>query len=146
MNKFTFITHMPDDPGALSKAAGIIKEYSGNINRIQSDRRIDPGTVFFEVTASPESYATITRKLAAIGYLQTPLKPLSFLKFCISIPHHRPGTLFEFLNYTTAAGANIAFIDFDEKGRHPDRLTVSLNLEESGIVDALLDQLKSGTG
>ncbi len=134
---------MPDDPGALHKAARIIKEYSGNINRIQFDRRIDPGTVFFEVTATAESYAAITRELAAIGYLQTSLKPLSFLKFCIYIPNHRPGTLLEFLNYTTSAGANIAFIDFDENGRHPDRLTVSLNLEQSGIVDTLLDQLKS---
>jgi glyoxylase-like metal-dependent hydrolase (beta-lactamase superfamily II) len=40
-------------------------------------------------------------------------------------------------------GANIAFIDFDDKGRHPDRLTVSLNLEQSSVVDQLLDHLKS---
>jgi len=134
---------MPDDPGSLHKAAEIITKYSGNINRIQFDRRIDPGTVFFEVTATGESYAEITRDLAAIGYLQTSLRPLSFLKFCIYIPQHKSGTLFEFLQFTTAAGANIAFIDFDDRGRHPDRLTVSLNLEQSGIVDTLLDQLKS---
>jgi glyoxylase-like metal-dependent hydrolase (beta-lactamase superfamily II) len=40
-------------------------------------------------------------------------------------------------------GANIAFIDFDDKGRHPDRLTISLNLEQSSVVDQLLNQLKS---
>jgi len=40
-------------------------------------------------------------------------------------------------------GANIAFIDFDDKGRHADRLTVSLNLEQSSVVDQLLNQLKS---
>lgn len=38
---------------------------------------------------------------------------------------------------------NIVFIDFDDKGRHPDRFTVSLNLELRGIVDTLLNQLKS---
>ncbi|MCK9580831.1 MAG: MBL fold metallo-hydrolase [Methanoregula sp.] len=133
---------MPDTPGSLHRAAEIIKKYDGNINRIQFDRRIDPGTVFYEVTATGEAYAAITRDLAAIGYLQTSLKPLDFLKFTVHMPH-QPGALHEFLSYTTSAGANIAFIDFDDKGRHPNRLTVSLNLEQSAVVEDLLDTLKS---
>jgi len=142
MGKFSFIAHMPDAPGSLHRAAEIIKKYDGNINRIQFDRRIDPGTVFYEVTATGESYRKITDELAAIGYLQSSIKPLDFLKFCVYLPH-QPGALYEFLNYTTSAGANIALIDFDDKGRHPNRLTVSLNLEQSTVVDELLDQLKS---
>ena len=133
---------MPDTPGSLHRAAEIIKKYDGNINRIQFDRRIDPGTVFYEVTATDECYREITRDLAGIGYLQTSLKPLNFLKFAVFLPH-RPGALFEFLGYTTSAGANIAYIDFDDRGRHPDRLTVSLNLEQNPEVEHLLDQLKS---
>jgi len=133
---------MPDTPGSLHKAAEIIKKYNGNINRIQFDRRIDPGTVFYEVTASENAYDLITHDLAEIGFLQTSLKPLDFLKFAVYLPH-QPGALYEFLNYTTSAGANIAFIDFDDKGRHPDRLTVSLNLEQNLVVERLLDQLKS---
>jgi glyoxylase-like metal-dependent hydrolase (beta-lactamase superfamily II) len=142
MRKFSFIAHMPDAPGSLHRAAEIIKEYDGNINRIQFDRRIDPGTVFYEVTATDESYRKITGKLAEIGYLQSSIKPLDFLKFCVYLPH-QPGALYEFLSYTTSAGANIALIDFDDKGRHPHRLTVSLNLEQSMVIDQLLDQLKS---
>src|SRR5512139_1671230 len=133
---------MPDAPGSLHRAAEIIKKYEGNINRIQYDRRIDPATVFYEVTASKDAFRDITRDLAQIGYLQTSLKPLNFLKFCVYLPH-QPGALYEFLNITTAAGANIAFIDFDDKGRHPDRLTVSLNLEQTTVIDHLLDLLKS---
>jgi glyoxylase-like metal-dependent hydrolase (beta-lactamase superfamily II)/ACT domain-containing protein len=133
---------MPDAPGSLHRAAEILKKYEGNINRIQYDRRIDPATVFYEVTASDEAFEKITRDLAKIGYLQTSLKPLNFLKFCLYLPH-KPGALYDFLNFTTSAGANIAFIDFDDKGRHPDRLTVSLNLEQSSVVDQLLDHLKS---
>ena len=133
---------MPDTPGSLHRAAEIIKKYDGNINRIQFDRRIDPGTVFYEVTASEESYREITGDLERIGFLQTSLKPLNFLKFAVSLPHC-PGALFEFLGYTTSAGANIAYIDFDDRGRHPDRLTVSLNLEQNQEIDQLLDQLKS---
>ena len=133
---------MPDTPGSLHRAAEIIKKYDGNINRIQFDRRIDPGTVFYEVTAMDESYRKITGDLETIGFLQTSLKPLNFLKFAVFLPH-RPGALFEFLQYTTSAGANIAYIDFDDKGRHPGRLTVSLSLEQNPEVDHLLDQLKS---
>jgi glyoxylase-like metal-dependent hydrolase (beta-lactamase superfamily II) len=142
VKKFSFVAHMPDTPGSLYRAAQIIKLYDGNINRIQFDRRIDPGTVFYEVTATDEAYAGITRDLAAIGYLQTSLKPLDFLKFSVHMPH-QPGALYEFLNFTTSAGANIAFIDFDDKGRYPNRLTVSLNVEQSSVVEELLDQLKS---
>jgi glyoxylase-like metal-dependent hydrolase (beta-lactamase superfamily II) len=142
MKKFSFIAHMPDTPGSLHRAAEIIKKYDGNINRIQFDRRIDPGTVFYEVTATETSYDSITQDLAQIGFLQTSLKPLDFLKFAVYLPH-QPGALYEFLNYTTSAGANIAFVDFDDKGRHPDRLTVSLNLEQNLVVERLLDQLKS---
>lgn len=142
MKKFGFIAHMPDEPGSLERAAGIIKKYEGNINRIQYDRRIDPCTVFYEVTASEEAYAKITSDLAAIGYLQTSLKPLSFLKFSVHLPH-TSGSLCQFLNYTTDSGANIGFIDFDDAGRHPDRLTVSLNIEDPAAVEQLLDQLKS---
>ncbi len=133
---------MPDDPGTLQRTAGIIKKYAGNINRIQFDRRIDPCTVFFEVTATEDAYDHITRDLAALGYLQTSLKSLNFLKFYVYMPH-RAGALCEFLDFTTSAGANIAFIDFDDAGRHPDRLTLSLNLEETTSIDRLLEALKS---
>jgi glyoxylase-like metal-dependent hydrolase (beta-lactamase superfamily II) len=142
MKKHSFIARVPDQPGSLHRAAEIITRYAGNINRIQFDRRIDPYTVFFEVTASEESFCRITEELNAIGYLQSSLKPLSFLKFYVYIPH-RPGALSDFLHYTTSCKANIAFIDFDDKGRHPDRLTISLNLEDSAGADRLLDQLKS---
>jgi glyoxylase-like metal-dependent hydrolase (beta-lactamase superfamily II)/ACT domain-containing protein len=142
MKKYSFIAHMPDKPGSLHRAAEIIKKYDGNINRIQFDRRIDPGTVFYEVTASGESYNRITADLAQIGFLQTSLTTLDFLKFSVYLPN-RPGALYEFLEYITAAGANIALIDFDDKGRHPGRLTISLNLEQSKEIDRLLDQLKS---
>jgi len=133
---------MPDEPGSLERAAGIIKKYEGNINRIQYDRRIDPCTVFYEVTSSDEAYAKITNDLADIGYLQTSLKPVSFLKFSVHLPH-TTGSLYQFLKYTTDSRANIGFIDFDDTGRHPDRLTVSLNLEDPSAVEKLLDQLKS---
>lgn len=140
--RYSFIARVPDEPGSLHKAAEIVKRYNGNINRIQFDRRIDPFLVFFELTAGDMDYQNIIRDLDRMGYLQTSLKPLSFLKIFVFLPH-RPGALFGFLHYTTSCRANIAYIDFDDKGRHPDRLTVSLNLEEHDTADRLLDALRS---
>ncbi len=94
------------------------------------------------MTATADDYVRITRDLAAIGYLQTSLKPSSFLKFYVHLPHTL-GSLSRFLKYTTESGANIGFVDFDDTGRYPDRLTVSLNLEDPASVEQLLDQLKS---
>jgi glyoxylase-like metal-dependent hydrolase (beta-lactamase superfamily II) len=140
--RFFFITRVPDEPGSLQKAASIIRKYNGNINRIHYDRRIDPSTVFFEVTATEEMAGGITRELQSAGFLQSSLPSPGFLKFSVYLPH-RPGSLHEFLDHTTAAGANIAFADFDDSGEPPHRLTFSLTLEDRAMADRLLDILKS---
>ena len=142
MKKFSFITRMPNEPGALHKAAEIAKDYDGNIHRIHYNRKIDPNTVFFEINADELSYEKIRDKLDEIGYLQTTLRPVNYLKFNILLPHS-PGALFDFLNYITSAGANIGFMDFDSKSSRHDKLTVSLTLDEISSVDKLLDNLKS---
>jgi glyoxylase-like metal-dependent hydrolase (beta-lactamase superfamily II)/ACT domain-containing protein len=142
VNKYSFVARMPDKPGALHRAAEIVKSYSGNIIRIQYDRRIDPATVFFEVTTTPESYSRMKQDLHAIGYLQESLPTLGFLRFSVYVPHE-PGSLFELLTYITGAGANIAYIDFDDRRGSSGRVTISLNVEETAIVESLLDRLKS---
>ena len=142
MEQFSFIASMPDEPGALHRAAEIITRYKGNINRIQYDRRIDRNIVFFEVAAASEVYEKIREELERIGYLQTSLHPVAFLKFNVYLPNC-PGALFDFLNHTTSSGANITFLDFDDRGHHPERLVVSLNIENTDLIDSLLNRLKS---
>ncbi|MDY9927382.1 MBL fold metallo-hydrolase [Methanosarcina sp.] len=142
MEQFSFIACMPDKPGALHRAAEIITRYEGNINRIQYDRRIDRNIVFFEVATASKAYEKIREELERIGYLQTSLQPVAFLKFNVYLPNC-PGALFDFLNHITSSGANITFLDFDDRGQHPERLVVSLNIENASLIDALLNQLKS---
>jgi glyoxylase-like metal-dependent hydrolase (beta-lactamase superfamily II)/uncharacterized protein with ACT and thioredoxin-like domain len=142
MEQFSFIACMPDRPGALHRAAEIITRHKGNITRIQYDRRIDRNTVFFEVRAASEAYEKIREELKKIGYLQTSLQPVTFLKFYLDLPN-RPGALFELLDNLSSSGANITYLDFDERGQHPERLVVSLNLENTELIDKLLNILKS---
>lgn len=142
MQRNYFVAKMPDEPGALHRAAEIVKRHGGNIDRIQYDKRIDPYTVFFEARCSEEQYQAMRSELEAIGYLQGKMSLPSFLKFHVVLPN-RSGALFDFLNHTTAAKCNIDFLDFDDRGKHPERLTVSLTVEEAGAVDRLLEELKS---
>jgi glyoxylase-like metal-dependent hydrolase (beta-lactamase superfamily II) len=142
MPKYSFIARVPNHPGALHDAVRVVMREKANINRIQFDQRIDPYIVFFEVSCTEEAYTKIEEGLAGIGYLQDTLRPLNVLKFYVFLPH-RPGALFEFLNTTTLYNANISYIDFDDRGRHPDRLTVTVSLEESSSAERLLDSLKS---
>jgi glyoxylase-like metal-dependent hydrolase (beta-lactamase superfamily II) len=142
MEKYSFIAKMPNDPGALHSAAAVITREQGNINRVQFDQRIDPRTVFFEVTCPVESYARIEEGLAELGYLQDTLRPLHVLKFSLHLPH-QPGSLYDFLKHITSSRANISYIDFDDRGRHPDRVTLTLSVEESAAAERLLDILKS---
>lgn len=46
MEKKSFIVQVPDEPGALHKAARIAKQYQANIHRINYNRKIDVNTVF----------------------------------------------------------------------------------------------------
>ena len=90
--KFFFITRVPDEPGSLQQAASVIRKYGGNINRIHYDRRIDPFTVFFEMTAAGEMAEGITRDLRFPGFLRSFLPAPGFLKFSVCLPH-RPRSL-----------------------------------------------------
>jgi len=55
MKKFPIVARMPDEPGALLRAASLCHRSAANINRLQYNRRIDPATVFLEVTADEKS-------------------------------------------------------------------------------------------
>lgn len=141
MITFSFIARMPNEPRALHRAAEIIKSHGGNIHRVHYDRRIDPYTVFFEGIAPEGAPEAIKNDLQRIGYLQTSLNTLQFLKFHVYLPNE-PGQLFAFLGHTSSVGANIAFLDFDDRGNYPERLTVSLTLDNDLIAHQLLEDLK----
>ena len=142
--KYSFIARMPDEPGSLIKAADLIRQQNGNINRISFDRRIDKNTVFFEVTATKERYGAIREGLGRLGYLQSSIPPVNILLFHIYLPMpHQPGALYDVLNTCAEAGADVAGIDFDDTGQHPDRLTIRLNVIDSPKVDDVINAIKS---
>ncbi len=141
MGRFSFVAHMPDRPGAMHNVAKIVNRHGGNIERVHHDHRIDPNTVFFEVVCNEMAYEAIKSELASIGYLHNPLIAPGHLKLKVHL-RDQPGELSRFLVFTSRAGANIAYLDYDDKAEHPDVLTVSLTIESGEEVTRLLDSLK----
>lgn len=141
MKKFSFITRIPNESGALHRVAKIAKVHNANIHRIHYNYKIDLNTVFFEISSSKEAYEKIRNELNELGYLQISLEPVHYLKFNIFLPN-RPGALFEFLDNITSTNANIAFLDFDERSNRHDKLTVGLTLDNTSVVNLLLENLK----
>ncbi|WOF17114.1 MBL fold metallo-hydrolase [Methanoplanus sp. FWC-SCC4] len=142
MERYSLVADIPVQKGTLKKIAEIITELNGNINRIHYDRQIDPQTAFFEITSTKEAYNTIKERLSKEGLLRNSLKSLPFLKFSVKLPH-RTGALAEFLKYSTDSGALVTSIDFDDTGSLPDKVFVSMNLEDTKHADDLLNLLKN---
>ena len=95
MKKFSFVVQIPDEPGAIHRAAVRCPRPAANINQLQYGRRIDPATVFFEVTADEKSYNTIERELAKIGYLQIFLKHKGGGEFIVTTGKGESGKIFQ---------------------------------------------------
>ncbi|UUX91279.1 MBL fold metallo-hydrolase [Methanoplanus endosymbiosus] len=142
LNRYSFVSQIREGPKSLRIAAEIITELNGNINRIHYDQHIDPNTAFFEVTCSEDEYEQIRKNLSDIAYLRTSIKSLPYLCFDVKLPH-RSGALLEFLEQTGSERAMIGSIDFDDSGSIPDRVTVSMNLEDTERTEILLNKLKA---
>lgn len=66
----TFITRMPDKPGAFMLATKIITKHQGNIIRVSFNKAVDFHMLFVEVRADEEALHNITKELLQIGYLE----------------------------------------------------------------------------
>lgn len=138
----SFVARMPNEPGALHKAAAVLKRHNGNIERIQYDTRIDPNTVFFELSADEHDLRNALDELDSMGYLRRTLPVPAYLKFDITLPHV-PGALFDFLDMITGTGTNIAYLDYDETIPRGGPLRVAVVIDDGSRARQLLDGLKT---
>ncbi|MDD1725039.1 MAG: MBL fold metallo-hydrolase, partial [Methanospirillum sp.] len=139
-NEF-FIIRIPDT-GSLHQAVGIIASSGLSIIRCQYNRSIDPLTAFFSVSGDEEGYRKGTAALLEDGYLQTTVTYPRSIRFTVIVPEI-PGTLHRILSILDAYKAEINSLSFDNRGRYPDRLQVSLRVRNSSKTEDLLDTINS---
>ncbi|MFA7166656.1 MAG: MBL fold metallo-hydrolase [Desulfoplanes sp.] len=141
MTTFSIITQMPDEPGAFLKAAQIMRRYGANMSRISYDRAMDAHTFFMDITCEEGRAGIIKKELEAIGYLEKDLPRISILAIAAYVPD-RSGELFDFLHILDQWKANITSIDFDNSGRHRDKVSMRLNIAGQADTDELLKTLQ----
>lgn len=140
-NEF-FVIRIPDT-GSLHQAVGIIASSGLSITRCQFNRSIDPVTAFFSVSGDEKGYQKGTAALLEGGYLQTTVTYPRSIRFTVIVPEI-PGTLHHILTILDTYKAEINSLSFDNRGRYPDRLQISLRVRNSSKTEELLDAINLG--
>lgn len=136
-----FVIRIPDT-GSLHDVAGIIASSGLNITRCQYNRSIDPVTAFFSVSGDDNGYEKAAMALLKDGYLQTSVAYPRSIRFTIIVPQI-PGTLNRILKIFNRFQAEVSILSFDNRGRYPDRLQVSLRVRSSSPTDELISAIRS---
>jgi len=139
-NEF-FIIRIPDT-GSIQDVVGIIASSGLNITRCQFNRSIDPVTAFFSVSGDETGYEKATKTLLEKGYLQTSVIYPKRIRFTINVPQI-PGTLHNILNILKKFQVEICNLSFDNRGRYPDRLQISMRVMSSSKTEELITALRA---
>ncbi len=110
MVKETFILAAPDRPGTLRRAAKVIVSNGGNITRLSYNKAVDMRTVFLDVEASEEAIASMSKELAAMGYMAGEMTESSVLTISLQM-EDRPGELLSLLDILDRFNLSISYIN-----------------------------------
>lgn len=139
-NEF-FIIRIPDT-GSILEAVHIIASAGLTITRCHYNRSLDPDTAFFSVSGNDDGYKKGARVLSDKRYLQKTITYPRNIRFTIKVPEI-PGTLHNILTILNRYHAEINSLSFDNRGRYPDLLQVTLRVRESEKIEDLIEEIQS---
>ncbi|MDO4538460.1 MAG: hypothetical protein Q4B54_09900, partial [Coriobacteriales bacterium] len=113
--KKTYITTMPDHIGAFLKASECFAELGINIVRVSYNKAIDTHTLFIEARGDEESLRQADKRLAEIGYLQSPREGNSVVLLAFTL-EDKPGSVANILRLIKRYELNISFMSSQENG------------------------------
>lgn len=138
----TFVTRLPDRPGALLLASGIIKENNGDIIRLSYNKSVDMHTVFMEVRGEEADLARIRLALQEVGYLEESLMPAQVIM--LNIRHATgPGTIYPILRILNRYQVSISYINGQEQTEGYATLRLGLLIEDPGQIKQILDEISA---
>ncbi len=139
-NEF-FIIRIPDT-GSIHEAVQVIADAGITITRCHFNRSIDPKTAFFSVRGSAQGCIRAKEALLHQGYLQSEISYPKSIRFTIIVPDI-PGTLHRILTIFDNYKAEISSLEFDRRGKNPDRLLVALRVRDLCLNEQLLDDIQA---
>lgn len=140
MKTQTFITKMPDKPGAFMQASKSIMEHHGNIVRVSYNKAVDTKMLFVEVRATEDDLNAITEELAALGYLQNEIGNPQIILINIRITD-RPGGLYPVLQILNGYNINISYLNSIETGEAYQDFKMGLFIDDSRDIAKILQDI-----
>ena len=140
MRTQTFVTHMPDKPGAFMLAVKSISKHGGNIIRVSYNKAVDFHTLFVEVRAEDDILKKISDDLSALGYLNNELAVSKVVVVNIRMDD-RPGSLYPVLKILDRYDINISYINSNEHNGICQNFKMGLLIEDTKIIKNVLDDI-----
>lgn len=140
MKTQTFITRMPDKPGAFMLATKIITKHNGNIIRVSYNKAVDFHMLFVEVRADEESLNDITKELYKIGYLENDVSESRVIVVNIKMKDE-PGSLYPVLKILDRYDINISYINSNEEDGEYQNFKMGLLIENPALIKCVLDDI-----
>ncbi|MCL1984062.1 MAG: MBL fold metallo-hydrolase, partial [Methanomassiliicoccaceae archaeon] len=140
MRTQTFVTHMPDRPGAFMLSVKVISKHGGNIVRVSFNKAVDFHTLFVEVRADDEALEKIAKELLSIGYLKHELNGSKVIVVNIKIDDE-PGKLYPVLKILDRYDINISYINSNQHDGVYQNFKMGLLIEDPQIIKNVLDDI-----
>jgi len=140
MGTQTFVTHMPDKPGAFMLAVKVISKHGGNIVRVSFNKAVDFHTLFVEVRAADDVLERIAKELLGLGYLKNELTESKVIVVNIKMDDS-PGKLYPVLKILDRYDINISYINSNEHNGEYQNFKMGLLIEDPKIIKNVLDDI-----
>lgn len=141
MKTHTYITTMPDKPGAFMEASKIISKHGGNITRVSYNKAVDFHMLFIEVTAKESALKVIEQELYDIGYINNnALDSPEIIVINIKITD-KPGALLPVLEILNKYSVNISYLNSSQDEKSYQDFKMGLFIDSSKDIKEILDEI-----
>jgi len=136
----TFITKMPDKPGAFLLASSALSQAGVNITRVSYNKAIDTNLLFIEVSGSQKGITDASNELIKLGYLSDNSTSAKVILLEFKLPD-KPGTLTPILEIINNYNFNISYISSQQNKTEYQYFKMGLFIENTVSMKSFLDQI-----
>lgn len=142
MKTQTYLTNMPDKPGAFKSASQIITKYQGNIIRVNYNKSVDMRMLFIEVEADDDNLVKIEKELKEIGYINNDFGNPQIIVINIKITD-KPGALLPVLEVLDRRKVNISYLNSSRDGKQYQDFKMGLYIDDTKDIKEILDEISA---
>ncbi len=139
--KRTFMTSLPERPGAFLQASRIILHHGGNMSRASYNQAVDAHMLFLDVEADDAALDAIEAELNAAGFLRTE-SAVKVLLIEAEVAD-RPGAVIPVLEVLARHDISISYISSQSTGSAAVAVKLGLYIQAPDVIETLLKELSA---